>query len=75
MVDKLENVEDREILYPVTMSVRVTDEINNELPKIAAFENVKPSTLCRVELLKMIRRYQRNPQYKSWLKRTEKAFV
>lgn len=71
---ELENLEEREILYPITLSVRITLEINDELPRIAAYENMKPSSLCRQELLKMIRRYQRNPQYKAWLKRTEKAF-
>jgi len=68
------NLEEREILYPITLSVRITNEMNDELPRIASFENMKPSALCRQELLKMIRRYQRNPQYKSWLKRTEKIF-
>jgi len=69
-----ENLDERVILYPITLSVRITDEMNDALPRIAAYENIKPSALCRQELLKMIRRYQRNPQYKSWLKRTEKIF-
>jgi len=72
---KSENLEERGILYPITLSVRITEEMNGELPKIAAFENMKPSALCRQELLTMIRRYQRNPQYKRWLKRTEKALL
>jgi len=74
MVEESGIMEDRETLYPVTMSVRLTNEINDELPRIASFENTKVSALCRQELLKMIRRYQRNPQYKSWCKRTDKAF-
>jgi len=69
-----ENLEKRAILYPITLSVRITEEMYSELPKIAAFENTRPSALCRQELLKMIRRYQRNPQYKRWLKMTKKAF-
>lgn len=69
-----ENLDERGILYPITLSVRITDEMDAELPRIAAFENMKPSTLCRQELLKMVRRYQRNPQYKRWLKRAERAF-
>ncbi len=70
----LENLKNRVNLYPITISVRITEEMYAELPKIAAFEQIKPATLCRQELLKMVRRYQRTPQYKSWLKRTEKAF-
>lgn len=69
-----ENRKDHETLYPVTVSIRLTNEINDEIPRIASFEAMKPSALCRQELLKMIRRYQRNPQYKRWLKITQKAF-
>ena len=74
MSGELENVEERVTMYPITLSVRITDEMQEELPKIAAFEKMKPSTLCRQELLKMIRRYQRNPQYKRWLKRVESVW-
>ena len=69
-----ENTKDRTTMYPIIVSVRITEEMDEEIPKIAAFEQLKPATLCRQELLKMVRRYQRNPQYKQWLKRTEKAF-
>ena len=74
MSGELENVEERVTMYPITLSVRITDEMQEELPKIAAFEQMKTSTLCRQELLKMIRRYQRNPQYKRWLKRVESVW-
>ena len=74
MDSEIENVEERVTMYPITLSVRITEEMSKELPIIASFEQMKPSTLCRQELLKMIRRYQRNPQYKRWLKRMESAW-
>jgi len=69
-----ENLKERVTMYPITMSVRITEEMSDEIPKMAAFDQLKPATLCRQELLQMVRRYQRNPQYKRWLKRTGKAF-
>lgn len=74
MSGESENVEERVTMYPITLSVRITEEMSEELPIIAAFEQMKPSTLCRQELLKMIRRYQRNPQFKRWLKRMESVW-
>ena len=66
-----ENVTERVTMYPITITMRITEEMSEELPKIAAFEQMKTSPLCRQEILKMIRRYQRNPQYKRWLKRID----
>jgi len=65
----------KSIQYPLTITVRVTREIYSQLSVIAAFEATKPSTLARRELLSMIRRYERNPQFKNWVKRINKLKV
>ena len=69
-----EEDEDRKILYPYSLNIRITSEMREELEKIAAYEETKPSTFARRELLSMIRRYQRNPQYKRWLKRIDQVW-
>jgi hypothetical protein len=65
------NYRERPILYPRTLTVRVTKEIADQLEVIATFEATKPSTLARREILSMIRRYERNPQFKNWVKRID----
>ena len=56
-------------MYPVTISVRLTEELNDELPRIAAYENMKTPAMCRQVFQRMIERYERNSQYKRWHKR------
>ena len=70
--DNLENRTERPVLYTRTLTIRVTKEISDQLEVIAAFEATKPSPLARREILSMVRRYQRNPQFKNWLKRINK---
>ena len=60
--------------YPLSLNIRITRDMKDELEKIAAYEETKPSTFARRELLSMIRRYQRNPQYKRWLKRMKQVW-
>ena len=55
------------IQYPTTLTVRITSGMRDDLELIAAYEATKIGTRVRREVLDMIRRYQRNPQYKSWL--------
>jgi len=75
--ENLENLEDETfdqgIQYPLTISVRITRDMRSRLDIIAAYEATKPSTLARREILSMIRRYQRNPQFKRWLKDVKKV--
>jgi len=66
------NYRERPILYPRTLTVRITKEIADQLEVVAAFEATKPSTLARREILSMVRRYQRNPQFKNWVKRMDR---
>ncbi len=66
--------DDPKTKYPITMSVRITKEMRADLIKMAAYEETRLGTFCRQELLKVVRKYERNPQYKRWLKRMENVF-
>ena len=65
---------EKNLLYPTSLNIRITHEMRDELEKIAAYEETKPSTFARRELLSTVRRYQRNPQYKRWLKRIDQVW-
>jgi len=67
MTDRVRGRPPTGIQYPTTLTVRITDDMRDELELIAAYEATKIGTRVRREVLDMIRRYQRNPQYKSWL--------
>jgi len=54
--------------YNVTKSVRIDEEMEKRLEKIALYEKSKAATLLRMWVQDKILTYYRNPQYKRWLK-------
>lgn len=52
-------------------TLRIDEEMNNKLRKIALFEKSKAGTLMRKWIHDKIRVYYRNPEFKRWLKMLE----
>ena len=57
--------------YNVPKTVRIDEEMEKELRKIAIYEKKKLGTLLRDWMHEKIRTYRRNPDYKRWLKMLE----
>lgn len=64
----MENKEVELAGYNVTKSVRIDEEMEKRLRRIAIYEKVSPATLMRMWTEDKIRTYYRNPDFKRWLK-------
>jgi len=60
-------------LFEVTKSVRIDEDMEEKLVKIALYEKVKPATLMRQIINDKINVFYRNPAFKRWLKQLNKA--
>jgi len=72
----MEATENREVTrktvnFPITLSVKMDWETRKAIDKIALFEKKKPSTWARDVLLERVRTYERNPQFKKFLRQLE----
>jgi len=54
--------------FNVTKSVRIDEEMEKRLGKIALYEKVSPGTMMRMMIEDKIRVYYRNPDFKRWLR-------
>jgi len=60
-------------VYDYPLGIRITWETLRWLEKIALFEHLKVTELVRKWISDQILKYQRNPQFKAFLKQLEKG--
>jgi hypothetical protein len=66
---KQEEEETPKIDYPITFSLKLDVDTAMELDNIALYERKKKAALVRDQLVDMVQRYRRNPQYKLFLRK------
>jgi predicted transcriptional regulator len=49
--------------YPALLSLKLDDDTDTELDSIALFERKTKSALVRDELVQLVQKYRRTPQY------------
>jgi len=65
----MEKMEEPELAgFNVPVTVRIDEEMEKELRKIAVFEKKKMGTLLRDWIHEKIRTFHRRPDYKRWCK-------
>lgn len=65
----------REIRLPRTLTIRVDDDILQELELIALFEKARRGTVVRNFLIEKIRTYRRRPEYLRFRKQLDARFL
>lgn len=65
----MEKIDDLELAgMNVPKTVRIDEEMEKELRKIAVYEKKKMGAMLRDWIYDKIRTYHRNPDYKRWLR-------
>ena len=74
MDQKIED-QDYESGLNITKSVRIDEEMEKKLDKVALYEKVRAGTLLRMWVHDKIQTYYRNPQFKSWIRQLERNLI